>query len=135
MTQLYLQPASPFARLLRVREIPTILVLILICLATTTIQHNFLSAGNLRSILMFIPLLLIVAMGEMMVIITRGVDVSVGSMMGLAGMTVGVLFRDHTIDNVSLGALLAIVIGGVLGSINGLLIAVCKIPPIVATLG
>lgn len=126
---------SPLLRLLRIREVPTLLFLMLICIATTAVQHNFLSPDNRRNILMFIPLLLIVAMGEMMVIITRGVDVSVGSMMGLAGMTVGVLFKNHTIDNVYLGTLAAIGIGGVLGAFNGVLIAFCNIPPIVATLG
>jgi rhamnose transport system permease protein len=127
--------ASPLARLLRVREVPTILVLVLICLATSAVQHNFLGPGNIRGILMWMPLLIIVAMGEMMVIITRGVDVSVGSMMGLAGMSAGVLFRNHTIDNVYLGALLAIGIGGLLGAINGLLVTLGNVPPIVATLG
>src|SRR5437764_921859 len=92
-------PASAAARLLRIREVPILLVLLVICLATSAVQHHFVSQGNLRSILMWMPLVVIVAMGEMMVLITRGVDVSVGSMMGLTGMTVGVLFRNHSIEN------------------------------------
>ncbi len=137
MTQLdYESPArSPLTRVLEVREIPILLVLLLIAAATSFVQHSFLSEGNLRNILLWIPLLIIVAMGEMMVIITRGVDVSVGSIMGLAGMAVGVLFRDHWISNVYLGAALAVLIGGCLGAFNGLLIAICNVPPIVATLG
>jgi rhamnose transport system permease protein len=71
----------------------------------------------------------------MMVIITRGVDVSVGSMMGLAGMSVGVLFRNHTIANVYLALLVAVAIGAALGAVNGLLITLGRVPPIVATLG
>ena len=102
---------------------------------TAAIDHQFLSTGNLRNVLLWVPLLLIVAMGEMMVIVARGVDVSVGSIMGLAGMTVGVLFRNHTIDNVYLGTALAVAIGAVLGAVNGTLVAFCRVPPIVATLG
>lgn len=55
--------------------------------------------------------------------------------MGLAGMSVGVMFRNHTIDNVYLGTILAVGIGGLLGAVNGTLIAFCRVPPIVATLG
>jgi rhamnose transport system permease protein len=130
-------PLSPtrMTRLLRVRELPILLVLFFLVLITTLIDHRFLSEGNLRNVLLWIPLVVVVAAGEMMVIISRGVDVSVGSIMGLAGMTVGVLFRNHTIDNVYLGSVIAILLGGLLGAVNGTLIAFCKVPPIVATLG
>lgn len=134
-------PPSPTARsrlasrLLAVREIPIVLVLIAICLITASIDHRFFSEENLRNVLLWVPLLVIVAMGEMVVIVARGVDVSVGSMMGLAGMAIGVLWRDHAIDNVYLGLLLGILAGGILGAFNGLLIAFWRVPPIVATLG
>jgi rhamnose transport system permease protein len=74
-------------------------------------------------------------MGETAVLLTRGVDVSIGSIMGLAGMIVGVLFRDHRLDSIYLGTLVAIAIGAGLGAVNGLLVTLCRIPPIVATLG
>jgi rhamnose transport system permease protein len=85
--------------------------------------------------LLWVPLLIIVAAGEMMTIMTRGVDVSVGSMMGLAGMSAGILFRDHRIESVGLGVMAGMAIGAALGAFNGLLIAFCRVPPIVATLG
>jgi rhamnose transport system permease protein len=129
------KPDSFIARLLRVREVPICFVILLILLLTTVVDHQFCSRGNFRDILLWMPLVVIVAMGEMMVIVARGVDVSVGSIMGLSGMIVGELFKHHVIDSVYLGALLAMAIGAVLGSINGTLIAVCKVPPIVATLG
>jgi rhamnose transport system permease protein len=85
--------------------------------------------------LLWVPLLTVVAMGEMMVIITRGIDVSVGSILALAGIIVGMIFRDFPHFNIYLGTLLAILIGLALGAINGALIAWVKIPPIITTLG
>jgi rhamnose transport system permease protein len=82
-----------------------------------------------------VPLLTVVAMGEMMVIITRGIDVSVGSTLALAGIIVGMIFRDFPGFNIYLGTLLAILIGLALGAINGALIAWAKIPPVITTLG
>jgi rhamnose transport system permease protein len=74
-------------------------------------------------------------MGEMMVIITRGIDVSVGSTLALAGIIVGMIFRDFPGFNIYLGTLLAILIGLALGAINGALVAWAKIPPVITTLG
>jgi rhamnose transport system permease protein len=85
--------------------------------------------------LLWVPLLTVVAMGEMMVIITRGIDVSVGSILALAGIIVGMIFRDFPGFNIYLGTLLAILIGLALGAINGALIAWAKIPPVITTLG
>jgi rhamnose transport system permease protein len=50
-------------------------------------------------------------------------------------MIVGILFRDHHIDTVGVGVIAGMGIGAVLGAFNGVLIAFCRVPPIVATLG
>src|SRR5471032_3043431 len=101
------------------REVGTLVLLAIVVSAALSKHHQFLAAKNLNSILLWIPLLAVVAMGQMMVILTRGIDVSVGSIMGLAGMVVGILFRDHPGMNVFAGAALGLVVGAVLGSING----------------
>jgi rhamnose transport system permease protein len=119
----------------RRRELPTLGVWLLICVVTALIEPKFFSAGVARNILLWIPLLVVVAMGEMMVIVTRGVDVSVGSMMGLAGMCVGILLRDHAGLGVARAAAIGVLIGAGLGAVNGSLVAGCRVPPIVATLG
>ncbi len=129
------KPRTWINKLLSTREVPIIVSLMMIVLTTTCFNHQFLSAENLKSTMLWIPLLVIIAVGEMMVIVTRGVDVSVGSIMGLSGMIVGILFRDHWTDSVSLGVLAGMMIGGLLGSFNGLLISFLRVPPIVATLG
>jgi rhamnose transport system permease protein len=127
---------GPLLRLLAVREIPILLVLFVIVAVAASIDPHVVSLDNAKTILMFIPLLLIVAMGQMIVILTAGIDVSVGSIMGLAGMIVGIYFRDHPdTQSVLLGCIMATVIGAGLGLFNGGLIAFCAVPPIVATLG
>lgn len=123
------------SRLLARREMPITVALVVLILAVSIVQPRFLSASNIQSILLWMPLLTVVALGEMAVILTRGIDVSVGSMLGLAGMLVGMLLRDHPGLNVYLAALIGTGIGAGLGAINGGLISGAGIPPIVATLG
>jgi len=123
------------SKLVLFRELGIVVLLALIVLGATLAEPRFLSAFNLRSILLWVPLLTVVAMGEMMVILSRGIDVSVGSTLGFAGIVVGMLFREYPELNILLGVLAGIAVGAVLGSVNGLLIAFAKVPPIIATLG
>lgn len=122
-------------RLARIREAAIVVLLIVIMAVVTAIEPRFLSTFNIRSILLWAPLLTVVAMGEMMVIIIRGIDVSVGAILGFAGIVVGMIFRDNPGFNIYLGTLLGILIGAALGAINGVLIAWVKIPPVITTLG
>jgi rhamnose transport system permease protein len=95
----------------------------------------FLSVDNFRDILLNISILVIVALGQMLVIITRGIDLSVGSVIGLSAMMVSstlVLFPGLPMP---VALLLGLAIGAVLGSLNGLIITVGKVPPIITTLG
>ena len=122
-------------RLARMREAATVILLVIIIAVVTAIEPRFFTAFSMRSVLLWVPLLTVVAMGQMMVIIIRGIDVSVGSTLGFAGIVVGMIFRDHPGFNIYIGALLGILIGAVLGAINGSLIAWVKIPPVITTLG
>jgi rhamnose transport system permease protein len=122
-------------RLAAFREVALVVFLLAIVAGATAVEPSFMTAFNLRSILLWIPLLAVIAMGEMMVIITKGIDVSVGSTMGLAGMTVGMIWRMNTNFNVYASVALAMLIGLAAGSLNGLLIAKAKLPPVITTLG
>lgn len=122
-------------RLSRFRELSIIVFLVLVVALSAAVEPRFLQPFNIRSTLLWIPLLAVIAMGEMMVIITRGIDVSVGSIMGFAGIVVGMIFRDNPGFNIYLGTLLGILLGAMLGAVNGLLIARAKIPPVITTLG
>jgi len=127
--------SSPLKRVASVRELPIFAVLVVIFGVTAMLEPRFVSADNMRSIFVSIALLAVLAMGETAVLLTRGVDVSIGSIMGLSGMIIGVMFRDHVIEGIYVGTLLAIAMGAGLGAVNGLLVTLCRIPPIVATLG
>ena len=117
------------------RELGLIMMLVVITVVASLIEPRFADWFTLRNILLWIPLLVVVAMGEMMVIITRGIDVSVGSTLGFAAMVVGLLFIRVPDINIYLATAVAILVGATLGTLNGTLIALAKVPPIVATLG
>lgn len=133
---LHRQSSSSLAvQLSRFREIGIVAFLVIVIIVTVLLKPNFIQPINIRSILLWIPLLSVVAMGQMMVIITRGIDVSVGSILAFSGIVVGMIFRDFPEFNIYLGTLLGILLGAMLGSINGGLIAWLKVPPIITTLG
>lgn len=117
------------------REARAALLLILVLTFGAMKEPRLIEAGSINSILLWIPLLTVMAVGQMLVIVTKGIDVSVGSTLGFAGIAVGMLFRYHPELNVALGAAIGIAIGAGLGLFNGLLIAKVKIPPIITTLG
>ena len=123
------------ARLSRFREIGIVVFLIVIVGITLILKPDFLRPINIRSILLWVPLVVIIATGEMMVIITRGIDVSVGSILAFSGIVVGMIFRDNPEFNIFLGVALGILLGSLLGAINGALVAFANVPPIITTLG
>lgn len=123
------------SQLLQTRELGTLLLLLIVIVGTAIIEPRYLNPISLRSILLWIPLLAIIAMGEMTVIIIRGIDVSVGSIVGLAGLSVGLLFRDAPQIPLLASVVLSVLIGLLLGAINGLLIAWVRVPAVIVTLG
>lgn len=116
------------------RELPIALALIVLIVAVSLIQPRFLSESSIQSILLWLPLIAVCAMGQMLVILTRGIDVSVGSTLALAGMLTAMLLRDHKELNVFVAAGIGAGIGAGLGAVNGALIAYARVPAIVATL-
>ena len=117
------------------REIGIIIMLIITFVAAGIVEPRFFLIESIRSIILYIPLIIVVSIGECMVIITRGIDLSVGSIVGLTGMIIGIILRDYSGFPIWLSFILAFSIGAVLGSFNGLLVALLDIPAIIATLG
>ncbi len=128
-----------YARLLglvtRVRELSLLIVLILIIFVVGVQAPRFLSVGNFEQILLSIAILAIVAVGETLVVLTRNVDLSVGSMVGVTAFVTAYFFKQAPGANLLLGILLGCVLGLVLGMVNGLIISFGRVPAIVATLG
>ena len=121
--------------LVRFREAGiSIFILILVVLVSLR-APAFLTVDNFKDILLNISILTIVALGQTMVIITHGIDLSVGSMIGLVGMMVAFVVKQNPEMPVVLTVVLGMALGAALGSFNGMIITFGKVPPIIATLG
>ena len=122
--------------LLRSREVAVAAVLVALVLATTLKNDSFVfSSDGWRNLLLNPSMLLILAVGQTAVIITRNVDLSVGSTLGLTAYAVGKLYSSNPDLPVVLVFLAGLVIGGVLGLVNGVLVTFGKVPALVITLG
>jgi rhamnose transport system permease protein len=119
----------------RIRELSLLAVLAVIVLVVSVQEPRFATADNLRQILLSVSILAIVAVGQTIVVVTRNVDLSVGSMVGLtAYLTADVLAQRPGLPLLAV-CLLGCLLGSVMGAVNGLLVAVGRVPAIVATLG
>lgn len=121
--------------LVKYREAGIVLSLLMLTLIVGLRNPAFLSITNFRDIVLNISILLIVALGQSMVIITRGIDLSVGSMIGLTAMMVAFMMAAFPTLPALLMIPLGIMLGAAMGSLNGLLIAGGGAPPIIVTLG
>lgn len=119
---------------LRFRVFSVFLSFVLLFVIFAFTAENFLTAQNAKVIAFNASLLIIVACGEAFVVITRNLDVSVGSILGLSGYLIAKIAAADVARGPEL-ILIAIAIGAVLGMINGLAVAYGRVPSIVATLG
>ena len=119
----------------RVREIGLLLALVLICAGVTLREPRFLDPANLEQVALSATLVCIVALGQAMVIITRQIDLSVGAIVAVSAFLVAAWLEVHPGTSMLLVILMGCGVGAALGLINAFLVAVVRIPAIVATLG
>lgn len=124
-----------FARLLRVREVSLVALLLIVTLGTAAINPLFLSFGSLRDLFLNVAIIALVVVGETIILLMKHVDLSVSSVVGLSAFLSGSLFVAFPGLPLPLVFLFGLVLGAVLGSVNGLLVAYGKVPALVATLG
>jgi rhamnose transport system permease protein len=121
-----------------IKNIVTFVIILLIFGVSAIVRPELFEASRfpevINSVLMWIPLILTVSMGMMMVVITTGIDLSVGSTVGLSAMVAGIMFRDLDIA-LWVGILVSMAVGLLCGAVNGAIIAYLNIPPIIVTLG
>lgn len=133
------QPPAPKTNILlifaRFREIGIIGFILLLVIVVSLVSPSFLTVNNMRDILMDIAILAIVALFQAMTIITKGIDLSVSSMIGLTAMMVAFTIRGFPSTPPAVLIPLGLALGLFLGCVNGLIIAWGKVPPIIATLG
>lgn len=121
--------------LLKKREMSLILLIIVLTALVTTRAPSFVNEANILRIVNDTSILIMVAIGQFFVILTGGIDLSVGSTIAFSGMAASMLNQYYPGVPVFLVLLVGIAIGLILGAINGILVAYGKVPPIIATLG
>ena len=121
--------------LLKQREV-LLAVLIVVMIGLVGMRAPvFLSATSLSNLLTDSTLLIMLALTQMLVIVTRGIDLSVASNLALSGMMAALLASKYPELPLVLIMIVAVAIGLLLGLINGVMIGYLELPPIVVTLG
>ena len=104
----------------------------LLLIATVTRGSIFWGRTNLTNLLLQMSIIGVVVLAELIVVLTGGIDISVGSALGLAAVVAAGLFGG---PSVLLGLVIALVIGGAVGTVNGWLVAFRGLEPFIVTLG
>lgn len=120
-------------KLARYREASVLLMLIAVAVYLAIASDYFLSPRNLLNVGRQASVVAIVALGQALVIIARGIDLSVGSVIGLSAVVAAITIRDTGYESVGLAA--GLLTGVACGAINGVLYTRFKINPFIATLG
>jgi rhamnose transport system permease protein len=121
--------------LLHNRELVLALILVIGIAAISAYQPAFMAWGNISDMLTETSVLFMMALAQMVVILTRGIDLSVAANLALSGMMAALVSQYYPEVLLILMILAGIATGLLLGMINGALIAYLGIPPIVVTLG
>lgn len=100
------------------------------------VKPQFVSGYNIISILMLVSVYALIGFGESVVILTAGIDLSVGSIIGMSGVVAAVTLGNHMgLGWAFIAALVGILAGTGIGLLNGILVALLNLPSFVATLG
>jgi len=122
-------------RIFLVRELGIVLALVLLIAVTTAVNPRFLAGQGRKDLMLGATVLVVLAVGQAIVVITRNVDLSVGSVLGLSAFATGKLFLAWPGAPIALAVLAGVALGAVCGLINGTLVAVARVPALVVTLG
>ena len=120
-----------------------LIALVIIVAVFGALSDNFLTAGNVVTIVKQVAFNAIIALGMLLVILNGGIDLSVGSIVGLTGAVIGNLFRGVKIPlteiymypKVWVVMIIGLAVGALVGWINGLLISRLNLAPFITTLG
>ncbi|MDF9277430.1 ABC transporter permease [Arthrobacter sp. EH-1B-1] len=120
--------------LLQGQEIVLIAVLVLLWAALSVSTDTFLTPNNIGAILYQVAPIAIIGVGMTAVMVTAGIDVSVGSQIAVVMVVVAKMLRDFEVA-LPVAVIVAVLVGSILGAVNALLITVAKIHPIIVTFG
>ena len=128
---------APFAALMpdaaKMHRLSALLTLLLLIAGFSLASQAFFSVNNALTVLLQTSVIGLLGIGMTMVIITGGIDLSVGSVLALAGVGTAMAVKAGVPVGLAMG--FGVLIGAACGAINGLIVTRAKIPPFVATLG
>jgi len=110
-----------------------LLAAFLICVALSFLSESFLSLGNILNVLRQASLMFFIASGLTLVVLTAGLDLSVGANVALSACLAGTVI--HHSGSATLGVLTGLAAGGGVGLLNGIMVTVLRIPSFIATYG
>jgi len=117
------------------RELGLLVFIVILCAVFQIRNHSFLTLSNIADLLTNTAILSILSVGMMMVILTRGIDLSIGSTVALAGMVSAMTVNAFRAISPVVSILEGMAVGTVAGALIGLVIARFNVLPIIATLG
>jgi len=126
---------APVRNVLKTRELGILLALVVLVLYTTINNSRFLSGQSIRDNLLNTAILAVMATGQAIVVITRNIDLSVGSVLGISAWAVATMMSQHQGLPMIVAILVGLAVGAVAGLLNGVLVRYGKVPALVVTLG
>ena len=119
----------------RIKELTLVFLIAVTVVAFWLLVDNYLSARFVNRVTQGVAVTAVMAAGQSLVILTRNIDLSIGSIAGVSAYVTGDVLGDHAATTPVVAVLLAVAIGALLGLVNGLIVAYGRIPSIIVTLG
>jgi rhamnose transport system permease protein len=117
------------------REWTALIFVVLVALAVGLKEPRFFQPQSIESVLLWMPLITVAAMGQLLVVVTGGIDISIGSILAFSGIGVGLIYKANPNLPVFLALGLGLLLGLVLGFVNAALVTWGKLSPLIVTIG
>ncbi|UGQ09142.1 ABC transporter permease [Yinghuangia sp. ASG 101] len=121
-------------KVFRARELTLLVALVALVVGTQLSNSRFLSEQGVKDLFLNASILVLLAVGQSVVVVTRNIDLSVGSVVGLSAFACG-KFASGSSHGVFTVVLIGVLVGVACGVLNGLLVSLGKVPSLVVTLG
>src|SRR5271166_2653828 len=119
----------------QIRELSLLVLIVAAVVFFGSFIDNYYSFRTFNRIASSVAIITVVAVGQTLVVLTRNIDLSVGSIVGFTAYFVGTLIANHNGINPLLAVVIATALGAALGVVNGLIVAWGRVPAVVVTLG